>query len=178
MNGPQLAIGGAPMGFWSALEEICPDTRQQRCWVHKTMNVLNYLPKSTQAKAERALNAIWQAETKVEAEKAFDPFTNAYEPKYPKAILCLQKDRAELVAFYGFPGQHWQSICTTNPIKATHATIRHRTKRSKGCLSRDGMLHMMVRLAPCAEKHNGGPWVGSIAWSRLLLPPNSKTASR
>jgi putative transposase len=153
MNGPQLAIGDGAMGFWAALEEIYPDTRPQRCWMHKTMNVLNYLPKSSQAKAKQALHDIWQAETKVAAEKAFDLFIKTYEPKYPKATLCLHKDRAQLLAFYDFPARHWQSIRTTNPIESTFGTIRHRTKCSKGCLSRDGMLHMMFKLGQCAEKH-------------------------
>lgn len=152
MNSPELAIGDGAMGFWAALEEVCPETRQQRCWMHKTMNVLNYLPKSTQGKAKQALHEIWQAETRVAAEKAFDLFITTYAPKYPKATLCLQKDRAELLAFYDFPAQHWQSIRTTNPIESTFGTIRHRTKRSKGCLSRDGMLHMMFKLGQCAEK--------------------------
>jgi transposase-like protein len=152
MNSPELAIGDGAMGFWAALEEVCPETRQQRCWMHKTMNVLNYLPKSTQAKAKQALHEIWQAETRVAAETAFDLFIKTYEPKYPKATLCLQKDRTELLAFYDFPAQHWQSIRTTNPIESTFGTIRHRTKRSKGCLSRDGMLHMMFKLGQCAEK--------------------------
>ena len=152
MNSPQLAIGDGAMGFWAALDEVYPETCQQRCWMHKTMNVLNYLPKSTQAKAKQALYDIWQAETKVAAEKAFDLFIKTYEPKYPKATLCLQKDRAELLPFYDFPAQHWQSIRTTNPIESTFATIRHRTKRSKGCLSRDAMLHMMFKLGQCAER--------------------------
>jgi putative transposase len=151
MNVPELAIGDGAMGFWAALEEVYPETREQRCWMHKTMNVLNCLPKSSQAKAKQALHAIWQAETKVAAEKAFDLFINTYEPKYPKATTCLQKDREELMAFYDFPAQHWQSIRTTNPIESTFGTIRHRTKRSKGCLSRDGMLHMMFKLGQCAE---------------------------
>lgn len=151
MNIPQLAIGDGAMGFWAALEEVYPDTRQQRCWMHKTMNVLNGLPKSAQPKAKQALHAIWQAETRAEAEKAFDLFIRTYEPKYPKATLCLQKDREELMAFYDFPAQHWQSIRTSNPIESTFGTIRHRTKRSKGCLSRDGMLHMMFKLGQCAE---------------------------
>jgi len=152
MNSPQLAIGDGAMGFWAALEQIYPDTRQQRCWMHKTMNVLNYMPKSTQAKAKQALHAIWQAETRAAAEKAFDLFIKTYEPKYPKAARCLQKDHEELMAFYDFPAQHWQSIRTSNPIESTFATIRHRTKRSKGCLSRDGMLHTMFKLGQCAEK--------------------------
>lgn len=152
MNIPELAIGDGAMGFWAALEEVYPESRQQRCWMHKTANVLNGLPKSAQAKAKQALHAIWQAETQAEAEQAFELFIKTYEPKYPKATLCLQKDREELMAFYDFPAQHWQSIRTSNPIESTFATIRHRTKRSKGCLSRDGMLHMMFKLGLCAEK--------------------------
>ena len=152
MNGPQLAIGDGAMGFWAALEEVYPETRQQRCWMHKTMNVLNCLPKSAQAKAKDSLHDIWQAETKADAEKAFDLFIKMYEPKYPKAAICLQKDRDEMMAFYDFPAQHWQSIRTSNPIESTFGTIRHRTRRSKGCLSRDGMLHMMFKLGQCAEK--------------------------
>ena len=152
MNGPELAIGDGAMGFWAALEEVYPETRQQRCWMHKTMNVLNCLPKSAQAKAKGSLHDIWQAETKADAEKAFDLFVEMYEPKYPKAAICLQKDRDEMLAFYDFPAQHWQSIRTSNPIESTFGTIRHRTRRSKGCLSRDGMLHMMFKLGQCAEK--------------------------
>ena len=152
MNGPELAIGDGAMGFWAALEEVYPETHQQRCWMHKTMNVLNCLPKSSQAKAKDSLHDIWQAETKAEAEKAFDLFVKMYEPKYPKAAICLQKDREEMMAFYDFPAQHWQSIRTSNPIESTFGTIRHRTRRSKGCLSRDGMLHMMFKLGQCAEK--------------------------
>lgn len=153
MNAPRLAIGDGAMGFWAALEEIYGATRQQRCWMHKTMNVLNCFPKSSQAKAKQSLHAIWQAETKADAETAFDLFITTYEAKYPKATLCLQKDHEELMAFYDFPAQHWQSIRTSNPIESSFATIRHRTKRSKGCLSRDGMLHMMFKLGQCAEKN-------------------------
>ena len=152
MNTTKLAIGDGAMGFWAALEEVYPETRQQRCWVHKTGNVLNCLPKSSQPKAKQALHAIWQAETRVEAEKAFDLFITTYEPKYPKAALCLEKDREELMAFYDFPAQHWRSIRTSNPIESTFGTIRHRTRRSKGCLSRDSMLHMMFKLGQCAKK--------------------------
>ena len=152
MNVPELATGDGAMGFWAALEEVYPETRQQRCWMHKMMNVLNCLPKSAQPKAKQALHAIWQAETQADAEKAFDLFIRTYEPKYPKAAICLHKDREELMAFYDFPAQHWQSIRTSNPIESTFGTIRHRTKRSKGCLSRDGMLHMMFKLGQCAEK--------------------------
>jgi putative transposase len=152
MNTPKLAIGDGAMGFWAALEEVYGNTRQQRCWMHKTMNVLNCLPKSSQPKAKQALHDIWQAETKKTAGKAFDLFLETYEAKYPKAVHCLQKDREELLAFYDFPAEHWQSLRTSNPIESAFGTIRHRTKRSKGCLSRDGMLHMMFKLGMCAEK--------------------------
>lgn len=153
MNSPQLAIGDGAMGFWAALEEICPTTRQQRCWMHKTMNVLNCLPKSIQGKAKQGLHEIWQAESKAHAERAFDLFIATYEVKYPKAKVCLHKDREELLAYYDFPAQHWQSIRTSNPVESSFATIRHRTNRSKGCLSRTGMLHMMFKLGQCAEQN-------------------------
>ena len=152
MNIPELAIGDGAMGFWAALEEVYPESRQQRCWMHKTLNILNCLPKSVQPKAKQALHEIWQAESRADAERAFDLFVKTYEVKYPKAAQCLQKDHEELLAFYDFPAQHWLSIRTSNPIESTFGTIRHRTKRSKGCLTRDGMLHMMFKLGQCAQK--------------------------
>jgi len=152
MNAPELAIGDGSLGFWAALDALFPKTRHQRCWMHKTGNVLNYLPKTTQAKAKAALHDIWQAETKVNAEEAFDLFLKTYSAKYPRATHCLEKDRDALLCFYDFPAQHWQSIRTTNPIESAFGTIRHRTKRAKGCLSRDGMLHMLFKLGMCAEK--------------------------
>ena len=152
MNAPQLAVGDGAMGFWAALEEVWPDTRQQRCWVHKTANILNRLPRSIQPKAKQGLHDIWQAATRADAEKAFDTFIRTYEAKYPKVAESLLKDHEELMAFYDFPAQHWQSIRTTNPIESVFGTIRHRTRRSKGCLAEDGMLHMMFKLGMCAEK--------------------------
>lgn len=152
LTAPRLAIGDGAMGFWAALEEIFPTTRQQRCWMHKTGNVLNYLPKRSQPKAKKMLHDVWQAETREDAHKAFDLFVETFEAKYPKATECLIKDREELMTFFNFPAQHWQSIRTSNPIESAFATIRHRTKRTKGCLSRDGMLHMMFKLGKCAEK--------------------------
>lgn len=152
MNAPKLAIGDGALGFWSSMDEVYSSTRHQRCWVHKTANILNKLPKSSQPKAKQALHEIWQSETKEKGEKAFKLFIQSYEAKYPKATVCLQKDRDELMAFYDFPATHWQSIRTSNPIESSFATIRHRTKRSKGCLTRDGMLHMMFKLGQCAEK--------------------------
>ena len=153
LNAPSLAIGDGAMGFWAALEEVYGETRQQRCWMHKTGNVLNCVPKSVQSKMKTALHDIWQAETKEDAETAFDRFEKRFEAKYPKAVQCLQKDREELLAFYDFPAQHWQSLRTTNPIESTFGTIRHRTKRTKGCLSRNGMLQMMFKLGECAQKN-------------------------
>lgn len=153
LNTAKLAVGDGAMGFWAALDEIYSETQHQRCWMHKTNNVLNALPKRTQPKAKESLHEIWQAETKADAEAAFDVFTQTYEAKYPKATACLEKDREELLAFYDFPAQHWQSLRTTNPIESTFGTIRHRTRRSKGCLTRDGMLHMMFKLGMCAEKN-------------------------
>ncbi len=154
MNAPQLAIGDGALGFWKALDEVYSTIRHQRCWVHKTANILNKLPKLSQPKAKQALHEIWQAETKEDAEKSFDLFITTYDAKFPKSTLCLQKDREELLTFYDYPAQHWQSIRTSNPIESTFGTIRHRTKRAKGCLSRDGMLHMMFKLSQCAE----GKW--------------------
>jgi len=152
LNEAELAIGDGALGFWNALEEIYPKTQQQRCWVHKTANVLNKLPKSVQAKAKRDIHNIWQADTKDNARKAFETFIYTYQDKYPKATECLEKDHDELMTFYLFPAKHWSSIRTTNPIESSFATIRHRTKRTKGCLSRDGMLSMMFKLGQCAEK--------------------------
>ncbi len=152
MNSAELAIGDGAMGFWAALEEIYPQTAQQRCWMHKTVNVLNCFPKSVQPKAKQGLHEIWQAPTKKAAEEAFELFIETYEAKYPKATLCLQKGSEEILNFYDYPADHWQSIRTTNPIESTFGTIRHRTKRSKGCLSRSGMLHMMFKLGMCAQK--------------------------
>jgi putative transposase len=164
MNSPKLAIGDGAMGFWAAMDEVYPETRQQRCWQHKTMNVLNCFPKLSQPKAKAAIHNIWQAETKADAEKAFDLFIETYEPKYPKAALYLQKDREELMAFFDFPAQHWQSIRTSNPIESAFATIRHRTKRSKGCLSRDGMLHIPL----VTFLQNALPGSGCSSWDNAL----------
>lgn len=153
LKAPQLAVGDGALGFWAALDELFPQTRQQRCWMHKTGNVLNTLPKTVQAKAKRSLHDIWQAPTREDAEAAFDAFVETYEPKYPKAVATLVKDRDVLMTFYDFPAPHWQHLRTTNPIESTFATIRHRTARTKGCVTRDSMLHMMFKLGECAEKN-------------------------
>ena len=153
MNAPELAVGDGALGFWAALEEVFPATLQQRCWMHKTGNVLNAMPKSVQPKAKSALHEIWQAATGEHAEQAFDQFIVTYEARYPKATNCLLKDRQSLMTFYDFPAVHWQHLRTTNPIESTFATIRHRTTPTKGCMTRDSLLHMMFKLGQCAEKN-------------------------
>jgi transposase-like protein len=161
---PELAIADGALGFWKAAGEVWPKTREQRCWVHKAANVLAKLPKSQQPKAKRVLQEIWMAETKAEALTAFDAFIESYATKYEKATACLQKDRDALLAFYDFPAEHWKHLRTTNPIESTFATVRHRTIRSKGCLSNKTALAMVFKLAEQAQRH----------WRRLdghdLLP--------
>jgi putative transposase len=150
--GPELAVADGALGFWQAIEEVWPKTRGQRCWVHKTANVLNKLPKSQQPKAKRALQEIWMAETRNDAEAAFDAFVRTYAVKYAKAVDCLSKDRTTLLAFYDFPAEHWKHLRTSNPIESSFATVRHRTVRSKGCLSNKTALAMIFKLAQAAEK--------------------------
>lgn len=149
---PELAVGDGAMGFWAALAEVFGKTRQQRCWVHKTANVLNKMPKSLQARAKADLQDIWMAEGKKDAEAAFDLFVEKYEAKYDKATDCLTKDRGALLTFYDFPAQHWKHIRTTNPIESTFATVRLRTERAKGCLSRKTALAMVFKLVMAAQK--------------------------
>jgi len=150
---PKLAVADGALGFWKALGEVWPTAREQRCWVHKTAKVLNKLPKSQQPKAKRSLQEIWMAETRVAAEAAFDVFLKAYELKYEKAAECLAKDRGALLAFYDFPAEHWKHLRTSNPIESTFATVRHRTIRSKGCLSNKTALAMVFKLADAAQKN-------------------------
>jgi len=149
---PQIAVADGALGFWKALGEVWPKTREQRCWVHKTANVLNKLPKSQQPKARRALQQIWMAETKAEATIAFEAFIESGAVKYDKATACLAKDRDALLAFYDFPAEHWKHLRTTNPIESTFATVRHRTIRSKGCLSNKTALALVFKLVDGAQK--------------------------
>lgn len=151
-NAPELAVADGALGFWKALGEIWPTTREQRCWVHKTANVLNKLPKSQHAKAKRALHEIWMAETKNDAERAFGAFVETYALKYEKAVDCLRKDKDALLAFYDFPAEHWKHLRTTNPIESTFATVRHRTIRAKGCLSNKTALVMVFKLVEQAQR--------------------------
>src|SRR3954466_6224447 len=149
---PELAVADGALGFWKALGEAWPTTREQRCWVHKTANVLNKLPKSLQPQAKRSLQEIWMAATSKDAEAAFDAFIAAYQLKYDKAAECLAKDLQALLAFYDFPAEHWKHLRTSNPIESTFATVRHRTIRSKGCLSNKTALAMVFKLVDAAQK--------------------------
>ena len=149
---PLLAIGDGALGFWSALGKAFSATRQQRCWVHKTANILNDMPKAMQTKVKVDLHNIWMAESRLEAEKALSLFLDKYQAKYPKAAERLTRDKDELLAFYDFPAEHWTHIRTTNPIESTFATVRHRTKRSKGCLSMKTMELMVFKVIKEAEK--------------------------
>ena len=149
---PKLATGDGALGFWKALHKVFPQTRQQRCWVHKTANVLNKLPKAMQPKIKAALHQIWQAETREQAHKAFDTTLVRFQDKYPKAMACLAKDRQELLAFYDFPAAHWVHLRTTNPIESTFATVRLRTKKTRNCGSRDTTLAMVFKLLQTAQK--------------------------
>jgi transposase-like protein len=152
-TGPELAIGDGALGFWPALEEVFPGAGHQRCWVHKTANVLDKLPKSLQGSAKAKLQAIYLAPTRQEALAALDDFEALFGAKYPKAALCLRKDQAVLLTFYAFPAAHWKHLRTTNPIESTFATVRHRTRQTKGCGSREATLSMVYKLSREAEKH-------------------------
>ena len=149
---PELAIADGALGFWKALPQVWPKTRGQRCWVHKTANVLDKLPKGQQAKAKEMLHSIWMAPSRDEANKAFDLFLRTWEAKYVKATNCLSKDRDALLAFYDFPAEHWLHIRTTNPIESVLATVRLRTCKTKGCGSRVACETMVFKLMESAKK--------------------------
>jgi len=149
---PKLAIGDGALGFWKALDKVFPETKRQRCWVHKTANILDKMPKSVQSKAKSLIHEMYMAETEENALKAYDHFVASFEDKYPKAVDCLTKDKDDLFTFYSFPGVHWIHIRTTNPIESTFATVRLRTKRTKGCGSRTATLSMVWKLCCEAEK--------------------------
>lgn len=151
-QGPKLAVGDGALGFWKALAKLYPETVHQRCWVHKTANVLEKLPKSVQPKVKAALHEIWMAETHEDAQIAFERTLKRFEPKYPRAMDCLAKDRDALLAFYNFPAEHWVHIRTTNPIESTFATVRLRTDRMRNCGSRETTLTMVFKLLQSAQK--------------------------
>ena len=148
---PKLAVGDGALGFWKALPQVFGDTRVQRCWVHKTANVLNKLPKHLQPKAKSDLQQIWMADTRENARLAFDLFVQTYQPKYPKAAECLNKDKDALLTFYDFPAEQWIHLRTTNPIESTFATVRLRTAKTRGCVSRTSILSMVFKLVKSAE---------------------------
>ena len=149
---PALAIADGALGFWAAARKIWPGTREQRCWVHKTANILNKMPKSIQPKAKDMLHEIWMAETKLLADQAFDAFVETFKAKYPAAVECLVKDRDVLLTFYDFPAEHWKHIRTTNPIESMFATVRLRHRRTKGNGSRVACLAMVFKLAESAQR--------------------------
>lgn len=151
-HGPLLAIGDGALGFWNALKKEYPESRHQRCWVHKTANVLDKLPKSVQPEAKRQIHEIYLAPTKEKALQAFDDFMKLFEVKYPRASECLLKDKEETLAFYDFPAEHWRHIRSTNVIESTFSTVRLRTFKTKGCLSRQTALTMVFKLIQAAEK--------------------------
>ena len=160
-DGPQLAAGDGSLGFWKALAQVYPHTRAQRCWVHKTANVLSALPATQQVTAKRMLQDIWMAATRQQAMEALDSFEKQYQAKYPKCVEKVLNDRAELLAFYDFPAEHWQHLRTTNPIESTFATVRLRTAKTKGSGSRQACLSMVFQLARSAERH----------WHKLKAAP-------
>jgi transposase-like protein len=151
-EGPRLAIGDGGLGFWAALEEVYPETRHQRCWVHKTVNVLDKMPSSVHAKVKEKIHDMYLAPIKEQALVAYNSFLTLYEAKFPQACECLKKDKEILFAFYDFPAQHWVHIRSTNPIESTFATVRHRTKRTKGMGSRLATLTMVFKLVKETEK--------------------------
>lgn len=152
LKAARLAIADGALGFWAAIREVYPQTGEQRCWVHKTANILDKLPKRVQPKAKSAIHEMYMAETKKNALAAYDKFEAVYGDKYPKAVACLTKDKDRLFTFYDFPAVHWQHIRTTNPIESTFATVRLRTKRTKGCGSRQTTLTMVFQLAREAQR--------------------------
>jgi putative transposase len=163
---PKLAIGDGALGFWKAVRQVWPDVREQRCWVHKTANVLDKLPKGVQPKAKEMLHAIYLAPGRADADKAFDLFLRTFEAKYPKATECLAKDRTELLAFYDFPAEHWLHLRTTNVIESVFATVRLRTEKTKGSGTRVACLTMVFKLMQSASRRwralNGSPLLADV----------------
>ena len=155
---PRIAVGDGALGFWKALDELFPGTHHQRCWLHKTANVLNKVPKSVQPGMKAALREIYLAPTRAQAEVAIDLFAEAYQARYPKAVECVRKDQRALLAFYDWPGEHWIHLRTTNPIESVFATVRHRTVRTKGSLSPTTARLMVFKLVMAAAK----------SWRRLM----------
>ena len=152
-HGTKLAVGDGALGFWQVLAQEFPEAREQRCWVHKTANVLDKLPKRVQPYAKKLIHEMYLAPTREDALKAYERFCEEYRAKYLKAVQCLEKDKGVLFTFYDFPAEHWAHLRTTNPIESTFATVRHRTRQTKGCGSRLATLTMVFKLATQAERH-------------------------
>jgi transposase-like protein len=170
---PKLAVGDGALGFWAALRKVFGETGEQRCWFHKTGNVLNNMPKSVQPRAKADIHEIWMAETRADAVAAFDAFLEKYRAKYPAACECLEKDRDALLSFYDFPAEHWKHLRTTNPIESTFATIRLRHRRTKGSGSRRASLAMVFKLAQAAQKSwrrlNGHRHIGHLLEGKTFI---------
>lgn len=180
-SAPKLAIGDGALGFWAALAEEFPETKPQRCWVHKTANVLNKLPKKVQHGAKKHLHDIYMAPTKEDAFKALDDFQSFYSAKYPKACQCLIKDKDVLFHFYDFPAEHWQHLRTTNPIESLFATVRHRTRQTKGCGSKNATLSMVFKLSMEAQKKwrkiRGYRWIPMVLDGAIFSNGELKAAA-
>ena len=179
--GPSLAVGDGGLGFWAALAEEYPETREQRCWVHKTANVLDKLPKTLQPTAKDKIHQMYLAPTQESALKAFDAFLDLYQAKYPKACECLRKDKDVLFTFYAFPAAHWPHLRTSNPIESTFATVRLRTERTKGCGSRKATLTMVWQLARAAQKGwrrlNGSELLAKVIEGIVFVDGEEKKAA-
>jgi putative transposase len=180
VQAPMLATGDGALGFWKALRQVYPSTRQQRCWVHKTANVLNKLPRGQQVSAKTILHEIWMSATKEDATKAMDKFAATYQAKYPKAVECLTKDKEELLAFYDFPAEHWQHLRTSNPIESTFSTVRLRTSKTKGAGSRTACLAMAFKLVESAQSHwrklNGSTFLPAVV-AGVIFKDGTKIAA-
>jgi len=178
---PKLATGDGALGFWKAIAQVYPNTREQRCWVHKTANVLDKLPKRLQPEATEKLHQIWMAATKADADQAFDLFVATYQAKYPKATECLAKDRDVLLTFYDFPAEHWIHLRTTNPIESTFATVRLRHRRTKGSGSRVACLTMVFKLMQSASKKwrllNGSQLLPDVIQGRQFIDGSKSQAA-
>lgn len=163
---PKLAVGDGALGFWAALREEFPSVKEQRCWVHKTANILDKMPKNIQSRAKEKIHEMYLSATRKEALESYEQFLKLYDKKFPKACECLKKDKDVLFSFYNFPAEHWIHIRSTNPIESTFATVRHRTKRTKGCGSRIATLTMVYKLSREAEKRwrriNGSKMITKI----------------
>jgi putative transposase len=162
---PKLAIADGALGFWKALPQVFPTTRAQRCWFHKSLNVLDKMAKSVRQRANSMLRDIYMAETRAKALKAYQLFVDSFEEKYPKAVACLQDDEEVLFSFYDMPAAHWQHIRSTNVIESVFATVRLRTVKTKGCGTRMATLAMVFKLVQEAEKG----WRRLRGWRRLAL---------